>query len=151
MDRCERRGIRARRPTDNAGNHLSGVQEGLGGEVSVALGHARLSVPKKTLDHVKRDTLVHQEAGEGVAQIMEANVSQTCTAPDTAPRIEQGRERMTCNGRWEDVFGSRRAGQRLQQADGGAVKRDNPGFAGLGQRPPATFVFASPHAPIWPG
>jgi len=41
---------------------------------------------------------------------------------------------MTCNGRWEDVFGSRRAGQRMQQGDGSAVKRDNPGFAGLGQR-----------------
>ncbi len=34
-----------------------------------------VTLAKKALDHVKRDTPVHQEAGERVAQIMEAHVS----------------------------------------------------------------------------
>ncbi len=52
----------------NAGDHLSSIQQGLRGQMGVTLA-------KKALDHVKRDTPVHQEAGERVAQIMEAHVS----------------------------------------------------------------------------
>ena len=57
--------------------------------MGVTLGHAGLGVPKKALDHVKRHTLVHQEAGERMAQIMQSDVSQARTSPDTVPRIEQ--------------------------------------------------------------
>ena len=65
---------------DNARNHLRRVQQGLGSQVSVSLGHPGLGVPKKSLDHVKRDPLVHQEAGERMAQIMQSDVSQARTA-----------------------------------------------------------------------
>ena len=69
--------------------------------MSVTLGHARLGVPKEALDHVKRDAVVHQEAGERVAQIMQSDVSQARTAPDAVPWTEQ-----TGELRWEDVRGS---------------------------------------------
>ena len=59
------------RTADNAGNHLSGVEQGLRSQMGIALGHARLGVPKKALDHVKRYALVHQEAGERVPQIVQ--------------------------------------------------------------------------------
>ncbi len=49
--------------------------------MSVTLGHAGLGVPKEALDHVERHTLVHQEAGERVAQIMQSDVSQARTPP----------------------------------------------------------------------
>ena len=65
-------------------------------------------MPKKALDHVKRYTLVHQEAGERVAQIMEADVSQASTSPDTVPRIEQ-----TGKLRRKDIGARRISGHRL--------------------------------------
>ena len=81
-------------------SHLGGVKQGLRSQVSVTLGHARLGVPKEALDHVKRDAVVHQEAGERVAQIMQSDVSQARTAPDAVPWTEQ-----TGELRWEDVEG----------------------------------------------
>jgi hypothetical protein len=61
--------------TDNAGDHLRRAEQGLRSPVSVALGHARLGAPKKALDHVKRYALVHQEAGERMAQIEQADIT----------------------------------------------------------------------------
>ena len=68
--------------TDNTGDHLRRIQQGLRSQMGVTLGHAGLGVPKKALDHVKRHTLIHQEAGERVAQIMQAHVSQARAASD---------------------------------------------------------------------
>jgi hypothetical protein len=94
-------GARAR-TTDHAGDNLRGVEQGLRGQVSVPLGHAGLGVPKQPLDHVQRHALVHQEAGERMAQIMQSDVSQAGTPPDAVPWTEQ-----TGELRWEDV-GARR-------------------------------------------
>ena len=107
--------------TDNTGDHLRRVQQGLRSEVSVTLGHASLGVPKKALDHVKRDTLVHQEAGERVAQVMETDVSQARAASDAVPWIEQ-----TDELRCEDVR-SRQVSWYGSQKDGsGSAPRQRP-------------------------
>jgi hypothetical protein len=96
-------GVTLGRPWLNRdGSHLGRVKQGLRSQVGVTLGHARLGVPKEVLDHVKRHALVHQEAGEGMAQIMQSDVSQAGTAPDAVPWTEQ-----TGELRWEDV-GARR-------------------------------------------
>ena len=50
--------------------------------MSVTLDGPRLSMPKKVLDHVKRHTLVHEETGERVPEVMQANVGQTGATPD---------------------------------------------------------------------
>ena len=57
--------------------------------MGVTLGHADLGVPKEALDHVERDALVHQEAGERMAQIVQSDVSQARTPPDAVPWTEQ--------------------------------------------------------------
>ena len=75
---------------DHDRSHLRRVEQGLRGQVSVPLGHAGLGVPKESLDHVKRHALVHQEAGERMAQIMQSDLSQARTAPDAVPWPEQG-------------------------------------------------------------
>jgi hypothetical protein len=83
-------GVTVWRPSlDHDGSHLGGVEQGLRSQVGVTLGHARLGMPKEVLDHVKRHTLVHQETGEGMAQIMQSDVSQARTAPDAVPWTEQ--------------------------------------------------------------
>ena len=96
------------RTTDHAGDNLSGVEQGLTSQVGVTLGHAGLGVPKQALDHVKRHTLVHQEAGERMAQIMQSDVSRARTALDAVPWTEQTREL-----RWEDVGARRIVRRRL--------------------------------------
>ena len=96
-------GVSVGRPSlDHDRSHLGGVEQGLRSQVGVTLGHAGLGVPKEVLDHVKRHALVHQEAGERMAQIMQSDVSQARTAPDAVPWTEQ-----TGELRWEDV-GARR-------------------------------------------
>jgi hypothetical protein len=62
---------------DHDRSHLGGVEQGLRGQVSVPLGHAGLGVPEEPLDHVKRHALVHQEAGERMAQIMQSDVNRS--------------------------------------------------------------------------
>ena len=85
------------RTTDHAGDNLRRVQQGLRSQMRIPLGHAGLGVPKEALDHVERHAVVHQEAGERMAQIMQSNVSQARTAPDAVPWTEQ-----TGELRWED-------------------------------------------------
>ena len=83
-------GVTVRRPSlDHDRSHLGRVKQGLRSQVSVTLGHARLGMPKEVLDHVKRHALVHQEAGERMAQIMQSDVSQARTAPDAVPWTQQ--------------------------------------------------------------
>ena len=74
---------------DHDRSQLGGVEQGLRSQVGVTLGHADLGVPKEALDHVKRDALVHQEAGERMAQIVQSDVSQARTPPDAVPWTEQ--------------------------------------------------------------
>ena len=92
--------------------------------MGVTLGHADLGVPKQALDHVKRHTLVHQEAGERMAQIMQSEVSQACTAPDAVPRREQ-----TGELRGKDIGARRIARRRPQQCDGRSIERNGSRFA----------------------
>ena len=83
---------------DHDRSHLRRVEQGLRSQVSVTLGHAGLGVPKEPLDHVKRHALVHQEAGERMAQIMQSDLSQARTAPDAVPWPEQGWNGWPLNG-----------------------------------------------------
>jgi len=92
--------------------------------MGVTLGHADLAVPKEALDNVKRHPLVHQEAGERMAQIMQPDVSQARTAPDAVPLTEQTGE--LC---WEDVGARRIARRRPQQCDGRSTERNGSRFA----------------------
>jgi hypothetical protein len=93
---------------------------------TVTLGHADLGVPKEALDHVKRHTLVHQEAGGRMAQIMQSNVSQARTPPDAVPWTEQ-----TGELRWEDVGARRIAQRRPQQCDGRSIESHRAGLTPL--------------------
>ena len=110
--------------TDNAGDHLRRVQQGLRSQMSVTLGHAGLGVPKKSLNHVKRHALVHKEAGERMAQIMQSDVSQARTPPDAVPWTEQ-----TGELRREDVGARRIARRRSQQGDRRSIERNGSRFA----------------------
>jgi hypothetical protein len=92
--------------------------------MGVTLGHADLAVPKEALDNVKRHPLVHQEAGERMAQIMQPDVGQARTAPDAVPLTEQTGE--LC---WEDVGARRIARRRPQQCDGRSTERNGSRFA----------------------
>jgi hypothetical protein len=67
---------------DNPGNHLSAVQQGLSSQMSVTLGRARLSMPKKVLDHVERHALVHEETGERMTIIPLTELSTLFRQPD---------------------------------------------------------------------
>src|SRR5262249_34993202 len=110
---------------------LGGVQQGLWRQMSVTLRHAWLSVPEESLDDVERHALVYEKARERVAPIVEANVGEPRAAPDAVPRIEQGCERMTGDGRGKDVPALRAGGQRLQQRDGCFAECHRPGSARL--------------------
>ena len=112
------------RTTDHAGDNLRRVQQGLRSQMRIPLGHAGLGVPKESLDHVKRHALVHQEAGERMAQIMQSDVSQARTAPDAVPWTEQ-----TGELRWEDVGARRIARRRSQQCDRRSIERNGSRFA----------------------
>ena len=112
------------RSLDHKRSHLGGDQQGLRSQVGITLGHADLGVPKEALDHVKRHTLVHQEAGERMSQIMQSDVSQIRTAPDAVPGAEQ-----TGELRWEDVGAPRITRRRPQQGDGRSVARYGSRFA----------------------
>ena len=84
------------RTTDHAGGHLGCVQQGLRRQVRVSLRHPGRGVPEQPLHHVERDALIDEEAGERVAQVVEANVIETSAVPDAVPRAknpgEAGRE-----------------------------------------------------------
>jgi len=67
---------------NNAGNHLSSVQQGLSSQMSVTLRCMRLSMAKKVLDHVKRHALVHEETGERVALIPLTELPALFRQPD---------------------------------------------------------------------
>ena len=56
------------RTTDHARNQLRRVQQGL---------RSQVGVPKEALGHVKRNTLVHQEAGERTAHTTQPDVGQS--------------------------------------------------------------------------
>jgi hypothetical protein len=106
--------------------------------VGVTLGHADLTVPKEALDNVKRHALVHQEAGERMAQIMQSDVRQARTAPDAVPLTEQTGE--LC---WEDVGARRIARRLLSSAMAARVQigplKWMPCFATSGSRLPQRF------------
>ena len=80
------------RTTDHAGDNFSRVQQRLRRQVSVALCHLGRGMPKQSLDHVERHAAVYQEAGERVAQVVKAHVTETSTAPDAIPGIEHAAE-----------------------------------------------------------
>ena len=77
------------RTTDNAGDDLRCVQQGLRCQMGIPLGHLGRGVPQQPLHHVERDALVHQETRKRVAQVVDADVSQSCAAPHAVPGIEQ--------------------------------------------------------------
>jgi hypothetical protein len=86
-------GVSVGRPClDHDRSHLRRVQQRLRSQVSVSLRHPGLGVPKEALNHVERHTLVHQEAGERMAQIMQSDLSQARTPPNAVPWTEQTRE-----------------------------------------------------------
>ena len=73
----------------------------------VSLRHVGRGVAKQPLYYVERHALVHQEAGERVAKVMQADVCQSVAAvSDAVPGIEQAAEA----GREDWIAGTRSPG-----------------------------------------
>ena len=102
--------------------------------MGVALSGLDLGVAQKVLNDVDRDALVHEEAGEGVPQIVKADIGQASSAADAMPGIVERLRRAPRVRRREDPRVSLGALQPLQERDGLAVQGDLPGFARLGLR-----------------
>jgi hypothetical protein len=115
-------------------NHLGGFQQRLWRQVSVALGHPNLGMPEEPLDHVERHTLIDQEAGERVTEIVQPHIGQTWPASDTVPGVEQLSKMMTAERRGEDVLATLHTRDRLQERDGCAIERDCSRLAGFRDR-----------------
>src|SRR5262245_198962 len=63
----------------------------------------------------------HSQGGDIVAQVVQADIAQPCTAPDAVPRIEQSH---MAGG--EYIRGLRITRHRLEQRQSGGVEGDNP-------------------------
>ena len=74
--RWKRGGGRARKwaSTNDPGNHLCCIEQRLRRQMGVPLRHARRGVSEQSLDHVERDALVYEEAGERVTQVVQADI-----------------------------------------------------------------------------
>lgn len=86
-----RRHCRQSAAADHRRDDLGSIQQRLWRRMGVALGHPGLGVAEQSLHHIERYTLVDQEAGKRMPQVMEPDIGQTGTAPNAIPRREEVR------------------------------------------------------------
>ena len=101
-------------------------------EMGVALGGADLGMTEQVLHDIKRDPTVDEEAGKGVAQIMQAHVLQSGPVADADPGVEQAGRGAACRGARENVAVARQALDGPQQTKGLVVEADEALLAGFG-------------------
>lgn len=75
-------------------DRLTGIPQRLVREMGVPLRGARLGVAQKMLDLVETAPVVDQQAGEGVAQVVEAHIGHACLLTDLIPLFVNLNERL---------------------------------------------------------
>ena len=101
-------------------------------EMGIALGRADLGMTEQVLHDIKRDPAVDEEAGKGVAQVMQAHVLQSGPVADADPGVEQAGGGAACRGAGEDVTVAGQAFDGAQQTERLVVEIDEALLAGFG-------------------